>query len=114
MDKTPEMEFYGIQYLVRSSTLNKITSGCVCSVICAVAVKAHQATANENCVLLGYYAVTGCNSLPIGPIYKVPESWLDSCPLKMGTIICPETSVRNYHYSLPNSPEQPEVVHDRV
>jgi len=26
-------------------------------------------------------------------------------PLKVGPIICPETSVRNYHYSLRNSPE---------
>jgi len=30
---------------------------------------------------------------------------LDAWPLKMGTIVCPETSVRNYHCSLRNSPE---------
>ena len=30
-----------------------------------------------------------------------PYSW----PLKMGTIFCPETSVRNYRYSLRNNPE---------
>jgi hypothetical protein len=29
----------------------------------------------------------------------------DSRPLKMGPIGCPETSVRNYHYSLHNNPE---------
>jgi len=29
----------------------------------------------------------------------------DSRPLKMGAIGCPETSVRNYHYSLHNNPE---------
>jgi len=28
------------------------------------------------------------------------------CPLKMGPIGCPETSVTNYHYSLPNRPEE--------
>jgi hypothetical protein len=27
-------------------------------------------------------------------------------PLKMGPIDCPETSVRNYHYSLRNNPEE--------
>ena len=29
----------------------------------------------------------------------------DSCPLKMEQTGCPETSVRNYHYTLRNSPE---------
>jgi hypothetical protein len=27
-------------------------------------------------------------------------------PVKMGPISCPETSVRNYHYSLRNNPEE--------
>jgi hypothetical protein len=27
-------------------------------------------------------------------------------PLKLGLIACPETSVQNYHSSLPNSPEE--------
>jgi hypothetical protein len=31
---------------------------------------------------------------------------LDSWPLKMGSIGCPETSVKNYHYSLHNNPEE--------
>jgi hypothetical protein len=31
---------------------------------------------------------------------------LDSLPLKMGPIGCPETSVRNCHYSLQNNPEE--------
>jgi len=35
----------------------------------------------------------------IGPIFRVR-------PLKMGPIGCTETSVRNYHYSLRNSPEK--------
>jgi len=41
--------------------------------------------ADENCPLLDYYAASSGNFLQIG---------------------CPETSVRNYHYSLPNSPEE--------
>jgi len=31
--------------------------------------------------------------------------WI-SWPLKMGPIGCPETSVRNYHYTLRNIPEE--------
>jgi len=37
------------------------------------------------------------------------NTWLHafgSCTLKMGPISCPETSVRNYHYSLRNNPEE--------
>jgi hypothetical protein len=29
--------------------------------------------------------------------------------LNMGPICCPETSVRNYRYTLRNSPEEPET-----
>ena len=31
---------------------------------------------------------------------------LDSWPLKMGPIGCPEPYIRNYHYSLCNNPEE--------
>jgi len=40
---------------------------------------------------------------------SVPSSRVDLQgfdPLKMGLIGCPETSVRNYHYSLCNNPEE--------
>ena len=40
---------------------------------------------DENCDLLGCYTASSGNSLPIG---------------------CPETSVRNYHYSLRNNPQK--------
>jgi len=30
----------------------------------------------------------------------------DSCPFKIGQISCPETSAKNYHYSLRNNPEE--------
>jgi len=37
----------------------------------------------------------------------LPCAWfLDSWTLRMGPIGCPKTSVRNYHYSLRNNPEQ--------
>jgi hypothetical protein len=56
----------------------------------------------KNCALLGYCAVSSDNFLP--------TFWYDilapSSPLKMGPIGCPETSIRNYNYSLCNSPEE--------
>jgi hypothetical protein len=59
----------------------------------------------ENCVFLGYYAVNSSNSLPaFQDNLLIPYSRIR--PLKMGLIVCPETSVRNYHYSLHNNPEE--------
>jgi hypothetical protein len=70
----------------------------------------------ENCTPLDRYVASGDNSLPMfwdNP--SVPSSrmsnpripfFLNTLPLKMGPIGCPETSVRNYHYCLCNSPEE--------
>jgi len=41
----------------------------------------------------------------IGPILKGREL-SDSWPLKMGPIVCPEMSIRNYHYLLHNYSEE--------
>ena len=49
---------------------------------------------DENCALLGCYASS-----------RVKKPKIDSWPLNMGPIGCPETSVINYHYSLRNNPE---------
>jgi len=38
--------------------------------------------------------------------WHLPHFCLDSWPLKMAPTECPETSVRNYHYSLPSNPEE--------
>jgi hypothetical protein len=38
--------------------------------------------------------------------YRFHPFFLDSCPLKTGPIDCPKTSVRNYHNSLRNDPEE--------
>jgi hypothetical protein len=39
-------------------------------------------------------------------MYKIQtKAWI-FCPLKMGPTGCPETSVRNYHYTLCNNPEE--------
>ena len=69
---------------------------------------------DENCVLQGCYAASGGNFLPTfrdnilvpSAGFKKPKRSLDSWPLKMRPICCPETSVRNYHHSLRNNPEE--------
>jgi hypothetical protein len=66
---------------------------------------------DENCALLGYYAASSGKSLPMfqdnlsapssgGQKSKKENSWL----FMMGQIGSPETSGRNYQYSLPNNP----------
>ena len=50
----------------------------------------------ENCALLGYYATSSGNFLPL---FR-DDSWT----MRMGPIGLPETSVRNYHYSLHHNP----------
>jgi hypothetical protein len=49
---------------------------------------------SENCAVLGYCVASSDNFLP---------TFRD----KMGPIGCPETSIRNYRYSLRNNPEEP-------
>jgi hypothetical protein len=56
----------------------------------------------ENCVLLGYYAASSGNSLPT---FR-DSLTVSSRPAKMEPIGCSGTSLRNYLYSLRNSPEQ--------
>jgi hypothetical protein len=66
-----------------------------------------EARVDKNCVLIGYCAASGGNSLPaFRNVLSVPFSrekrW---AALEYGTDIRPETSVRNYHYWLRNNPE---------
>jgi hypothetical protein len=91
---------------------------------------------DEICALLGYYASLSGSSVPtFRDILSAPslsvkkykkkaffldflavEDWTDSLfrklsswtywPLKMGPIGCPETSVKNYHSPLRNTPEE--------
>jgi len=50
-----------------------------------------------------FWVITQRNFLPRSrDNLSVPSSW----SLKMGPTGCPETSVRNYHYSLRNKPEE--------
>jgi len=50
----------------------------------------------DNCALIFYYTASSGNFLPTFR-YHDPE---------VGPIACPETSVRNYHYSLRNNSEE--------
>jgi len=57
----------------------------------------------ENCPVLGYYAVSFCNTVPTfrGNL-SVPTLILGF--LKMGHLGCSQTSVRAYQYTLRNNP----------
>jgi hypothetical protein len=72
----------------------------------------------ELCALLGYYAASSGNSLrtfrdsisaPTSRVKKskkqVPEI-LDFWHLKMGPVRCPDTSVKDYHSTVRNTPEE--------
>ena len=50
--------------------------------------------------------ITACAPPDINSVLGFPAFFLDSWPLKMGPICCPETSVRNYHYLLCNNTEE--------
>ena len=68
----------------------------------------------DSCALLGYYAANSGNFLStfrenlslLSSGFQNPQESKDSLSLRMGPIECPETSVRNYHYSLRNNPEE--------
>jgi hypothetical protein len=94
--------------------------------------------ADEICALLGYYATSSGNPLPTFRDYiSVPSSGVKKSksgnplptfrdnvpvttsrvkkskkkllgPLKVGPIRCPETSVKDYHSTLRNIPEDPK------
>jgi len=64
----------------------------------------------ENCSLLGYYKTSNGNFLPAfrdnlsAPSSKVKNQF--SWNMKMGSMGCPEMSVRNYYFSLRNDTEE--------
>jgi len=49
-----------------------------------------------------------------GPGIREEKKRFDSCPLQMGPIVCPEMSVRNYHYTLRNIPDFATFVLPRI
>jgi hypothetical protein len=71
---------------------------------CWLSLKRSPEQSGEKCILLGHHAASSDNSLWEFRGNLLVTSSL--CPFKMGPIGCPEKSVRNYHYSLPNNPEE--------
>jgi hypothetical protein len=78
---------------------------------CVVSGFRHEV--DEKCALLECYAASSGNSLPTFRYnlshlqgLRIFLDSLDNWPLKMGPTGCPETSSRNYHYSLHCSPEE--------
>jgi hypothetical protein len=67
-------------------------------------ISSHSREADENCTILRHYAASRNNFIPkfwdnlFVPFLRVI--------LKMGPVSCPETSVRNCHYSLRNDVEE--------
>ena len=61
---------------------------------------------DENCALLGYYLASSGNFLPMfRDNQSAPSVCVKTLNLKMGPISYSEMSVRKYHYSLRNNPE---------
>ena len=62
----------------------------------------------KNCALVGYYAASSGNFLPtFRDNLSVPTSGFNNKKImRIGSIGCPETLVRNYHYSLRDNPEE--------
>jgi len=64
---------------------------------------AFRREADDNCALLGSYAASSGNFLlTFRDNLSIPSSRVEM----MVPIVCPETSIRNYHYSLRNDPEE--------
>jgi hypothetical protein len=70
----------------------------------------------DNCALLGFYAASDCSfvqmfrdnlSILSSSVKqtKCPFTWIVG-PLKVGPIVCPETSVRNCHFVLRKIPKE--------
>jgi len=72
--------------------------------IVTVLISGFRREVDVNCALLGFDTASGQYYLWGSKILnsRILESW----PLKMGPISCPETSGRNYDYTLRNSPEE--------
>ena len=63
---------------------------------------------DENCALLGYYTAGSGSFLPTyrDNLSVQSSGFKNSWNLRIGPIVCHETSVRNYHFLLRNNPEE--------
>ena len=68
----------------------------------------------EICVLLGYYQASCGDCLPtFRDNISIPSLRVKSPSRKMGPIRCPETSVKNYHTTARNTPEERRFLQHR-
>jgi hypothetical protein len=68
---------------------------------------------DEICALLGYYAASSGNPLPtFRNNVSVPSSRVKNSSLRIRPIRCPETSVKYYHSTLHNIPEERRSRHE--
>jgi hypothetical protein len=88
-------------------------------------ISGFRSDVDEICALLGYYAASCGNCLPTfrdcypartfqNIRYRLLAfflAYLDSWPVKMGPIRCPETSVNSYHTTSRNIPEESRSLH---
>jgi len=85
--------------------------------VCLTRHRAYEVNSAQNCAFLGCHAAFSGSSLPTFRDMSVPFSGVPcrrfgtTCSifeghLKIGPAVCPETSVRNYHHSLRNNPEE--------
>ena len=78
------------------------SKNCPFAVNTTIELKNVTATSYENCALMGYY--TAWNGISV-PTFRDTLSAPSSRVGRWYRYICPETSVRNYHYSLRNNPK---------
>jgi hypothetical protein len=74
---------------------------------CSWVISGFRHDVYEICTLLGYNAAYSGNSLlKFRDNLSVLSSRVKEIRLKTGLVGCPETSLRNYHYTLRNVPEE--------
>jgi hypothetical protein len=73
----------------------------------------YRREADENCPLLGYYAVSSDSFLPTfrDKIGFKNRKYFGFLTHEGGKIGCPGRSLRNYHYSMRDNPEQKSSHH---
>jgi len=104
--KTPRgrVPVFRTDYYGSATCLWKKKTKCQMKLCIHCVISGFRREVDEYCALLRYYARSSGNFLPMFRGNLPVQSWnLD--PWNMGPIGCPETSVRNCHYSVRNKPE---------
>jgi len=104
---TIHYKLYTIHYTLYTIHYTLYTDISQKSTTCIIAISDFHSKMAENCALLGYNAASSGNFLPtFRDNLLFPSSGFKNPTLCMGRVSCPETWVRNYHYSPRNNPEE--------